>query len=125
MLFRSIGEVNEVVFLPARPRLPFEKLLAFGLGPRASFDGTRCRQVLERILDTLEGLNVKKALLELPGRSLGAIEPENAAEILLEALGNDDRDGIMLVDDADAERRMAKHALERHRKTMRAQAAAR
>ena len=110
------GDVNEVVFVPARPRLPFEKLLAFGLGPRASFDEKVCREVLKRVLDALDGLVVKTALIELPGRSARVIEPEAAAEILFEILGDSDRDGLSFVDDDDAAKRIAKHAVDRHRK---------
>ncbi len=115
-----VGDVGEVVFLPARPRLPFEKLLAFGLGPRASFGEAACRQVLTRVLDSLDGLVVKTALVELPGRSTNAIEVEAVAEILFDVLGSSDRDGISFVDDEDAERRIAKHAVDRHRRSLQA-----
>src|ERR1700759_2730795 len=44
-----VGEVGEVLVVPARPRLPFDKLLACGRGPRASFGDPTFRTVLERI----------------------------------------------------------------------------
>src|SRR6185369_1867914 len=44
-----LGEVGEVLVVPARPRLTFDKLLAFGLGPRGSFADATFRKVLERV----------------------------------------------------------------------------
>jgi hypothetical protein len=115
------GDVGEVLVVPARPRLPFDKLLACGLGPRASFDAATFRTVLERIVDALAGLSVKKAVIELPGRGDGGLEPEHAAEILLDVVGDDERDVLCFVEDLDAQRRIEKHAQERHRTALRAQ----
>ena len=119
-----IGDLGEVVVLPARPRLPFDKLLACGLGPRASFGDATFRTVLARILDALTGLSVKKAVIELPGRGDSAIDPERAASILLDLLGDDahdERDALWFVEEPDAQRRIEKHAQERHRTALRAQ----
>jgi hypothetical protein len=116
-----VGEVGEVLALPARPRLPFDKLLACGLGPRASFGDATFRTVLVRILDALTGLSVKKAVIELPGRGNGGLDAEHAAEILLEVLGDDDRDALYFVEEPDEQRRIEKHAQERHRTQLRAQ----
>ena len=118
-----VGDVGELVVLPARPRLPFDKLLACGLGPRARFDEATFRTVLERILDALTGLSVKKAVIELPGRGDSAVDPEQAASILLDLLGDarDARDAHCFVEEPEAQRRIEKHAQERHRSALRAQ----
>jgi hypothetical protein len=117
-----VGDVGEVLVLPARPRLPFDKLLACGLGPRASFGAPAFRTVLERILDALAGLSVKKAVVELPGRGDGGLEPEAAAEILLELMGSDDESAALcFVEEPEGQRRIEKHAQERHRTALRAQ----
>lgn len=118
------GDVGEVLVIPARPRLPFDKLLACGLGPRASFDPTTFRTVLERLLDALTGLSVKKAVIELPGRGNAGVDPELAAEILLDVLGNDERETLCFVEEPDGQRRIEKHAQERHRTALRVQATA-
>lgn len=115
------GDLGEVLVLPARPRLPFDKLLACGLGPRARFDEATFRTVLERILDTLTGLSVKKAVIELPGRGDGGVDPEQAAAILLDVLGDEERDALCFVEEPEAQRRIEKHAQERHRTALRAQ----
>jgi hypothetical protein len=67
---------------------------------------------------------VKKAVIELPGRGDSAVDPEQAASILLDLLGNDardERDALCFVEEPDAQRRIEKHAQERHRTALRAQ----
>jgi len=117
------GDVGEVLVLPGRPRLPFDKLLVAGLGPRSSFGDATYRTVLARVLDAISGLAAKKAIVELPGRGdASTLEPERAAEILLDLLKSDDEgDALCLVEDAEAQRRMEKHAQERHRTALRTQ----
>lgn len=116
-----VGEVGEVLVLPSRPRLPFDKLLACGLGPRAHFGDATFRTVLVRILDALTGLSVKKAIIELPGRGDGVVDPEHAAEILLDVIGEDERDALCFVEEPEGQRRIERHAQERHRTALRAQ----
>ena len=119
-----VGEVGEVLVVPARPRLPFDKLLACGLGPRKGFGEATFRVVLERIIDALRGLSVKKAVIELPGRSGGkgvGIDAEHTAEILLDVVGDEERDALCFVEAPEGQRRIEKHAQERHRTALRAQ----
>lgn len=118
-----VGEVGEVLVVPARPRLPFDKLLAFGLGPRGSFADATFRKVLERVLDALAGLHVKKAVVELPGRGDPTIDAERAATILLDVLGEDERDALSFVEDAEGQKRIEQHAVDRRRTALRAQQA--
>lgn len=120
-----LGEVGELLAMPVRPRLPFDKLLVAGLGPRGAFGDATFRKVLERTLGALEGLNVKKAVLELPGRGDDAISAERSAEILLDLLGDDERDALTFVEDAADQQRIEKHAQERRRSALRAAQAGR
>lgn len=115
-----LGEVGEVLALPARPRLSFDKVLVMGLGPRASFNEAVFQKVTERLLASLAGLSVKKACVELPGRGASAIEPERAAAILLDRLGDDERDALSFIEDLDAQKRIELHAHERRQKALRA-----
>ncbi|HEY2517548.1 MAG TPA: M17 family peptidase N-terminal domain-containing protein [Polyangiaceae bacterium] len=79
------GKLGEVLCLQGRPRLPFDKVLLVGAGPRAAFDEAAYRTAAGAVLKTLEGLKVPRAVVELPGRAGEAITPERAAEILLDA----------------------------------------
>ncbi len=117
----ATGQLGEVLLTPGRPKLRFDKLLLFGLGARADFNERVYRGVIEKILSTLEGLRVRTAVVELPGRHVGAIDAERAVQILLECAG--DRaahDSWTLVDDADAQRLVAQLLAQERRRARRA-----
>ena len=78
------GEAGEVLLVPGRPKVPFEKILLLGLGTRKAFDDGVVRTALSRLKSTLEGLRVKRALVEVPGRASGELEATRAAELLAE-----------------------------------------
>lgn len=117
-----VGEVGEVLFVPARPRLPFDKLLVCGLGTRAAFDDDAYRTVLARALDALVGLSVKKAVIELPGRGDEGLSAERAAALLLDVIDDEQGDALCFVEEPEAQRLMTLHAQERHRTALRAAA---
>jgi hypothetical protein len=109
------GEAGEVVLVPGRPKLPFEKVLVFGLGPRARFDDGVVRQTLTRLKSTLDGLKVKRALVELPGRGNGELDIELATELLaLEASEILAEQAWTLVDTEEAEASMTQRLIRRH-----------
>ncbi len=112
------GELGEVMLVPGRPRISFEKLLLFGAGPRASFDEARFQGVLRDMLTTLEGLACKSAVLELPGRQCDLIPAERAADRLLEAVtaANARHASWTLVEGHDARRRIEQHMIEERRR---------
>jgi len=120
-----LGEVGELLAVPVRPRLPFDKMLVAGLGPRSAFGDATFKKVLERTMTALEGLHVKKAVVELPGRGDEAITAERAAEILLDAIGDDERDALTFVEDPSGQQRIEQHAQDRRRSALRAENALR
>lgn len=93
-----LGAVDEAVLLPVRPRLPADKLLVVGLGPRAAFDEAIFRRVLARTLDALAGLGAKSAVVELPGRGAVALDAGTSAALLFEKLGDEQRDALTFVE---------------------------
>jgi len=100
------GKMGEIFLTPGRRRLPFDKVLIVGLGPRAQFDANVYRTCLERVLRALADLQVRRATLDLPGRHVGAIEPAPAFETFraLLAAGTFDFEALTLLDDGDAQR---------------------
>jgi len=117
---RISGEAGEKVLIPARPRLPFEKLFLFGLGRRASFDDGVFREATERIMTTLTRARVRASVLALPGRPLILIDAEEAMGAFLSiARRHADHDEVTLVEDPDAQRVMAP-MVERDRQRARA-----
>jgi hypothetical protein len=103
------GEVGEVLLLPGRPKLSFEKVVIFGIGRGANFNEQIYRGIVERLLGTLEGLKVRSAVVELPGRHLDCIAPERAVEVLFSyAGGRHEHDLWTLVEPPAAQRAIAR-----------------
>lgn len=113
----ATGRIGEVLLIPGKPRLPFDKILLFGLGPLAEFSELAYRAVLEKMLATLEGLRARTAVVELPGRHRDALAPERAADILLEmAGGRPEHDVWTLVEPAEAQRVITQHMIQERRR---------
>jgi hypothetical protein len=99
------GRLGEVLLVPARPRLPFDKILLFGAGETRQFDEEAYVFVVERMLSTMEGLRARTAVVELPGRQNEAILADRATELLLGAVGGHrDHDVWTLIESADGQR---------------------
>jgi hypothetical protein len=115
------GEPGEVMMVPGRPRLGFDKILLFGAGERARFDLGRLDQIARHMLGTLEGLSTRIAVLELPGRQSDLVGAEQAADLLLAAArGARGRyDALTLVEDADGRRRIEQHLVDQRRRVRR------
>jgi hypothetical protein len=108
------GAEGEIVLVPGRPYVRFEKILVLGIGPRASFDEGVVRRVLAKLVSALDGLKVRRALVEIPGRASGKLEASQAAELLLECAESALEDEMWtFVDDEAAEKAMAKKLVRR------------
>lgn len=116
---------GEVVMVPARPRLTFEKVLIHGLGARSDFDLALFDRTVESMLGTLTKIRVRASVIALPGRMERLVEPALAMERFLAiAAHHDEHDDVMLVEDADAQKAM-EPVLEAERRRARARGAAR
>lgn len=115
------GALGEVVLLPGKPRLTFDKLLVFGAGPRASFGEEAFHTLLRCMLATLEGLLARVSVVELPGRHDGLIAADRAADILLAYAGRKpEHDAWTLVEDTEGKQRIVQHMIEERRRVRRA-----
>jgi hypothetical protein len=111
------GARGEVLCLPGRPRLPFDKVLVIGAGAREAFDDAAFREVTCALLRALEGLKVPRAVVELPGRAGERIAPERAAQILLESVRDSEaHDAWFLVETPEAQSKIASRAQEERRR---------
>jgi hypothetical protein len=116
----ATGEPGEVLLVPGKPKLPFDKVLLFGIGATTTFDEARFRAALEKMLGTLEGLRARTAVVELPGRHFGGISPESAADILLEhTAGRREHDVWTLIEASDAQRTISQHVMQERRRVRR------
>lgn len=112
-----LGEAGEALLVPGKPHLPFEKVLLLGLGPRASFDAAAFQSAVLRIAHALQGLRVRRACIELPGRAGDAIDPERAITLTLESVGaSPEHDVWWLVDTPAAQKRIEQRAAEERRR---------
>ena len=111
------GALGETLLVPGRPKLPFDKVLFFGVGSARDFTEHVFRTVVEKVLATLEGLKARTAVVELPGRHFDGIAPERAADILLEMAGTrPEHDAWTLIEPLEAQRAIAQQTiLERRR----------
>ncbi len=111
------GDLGEALLVPGRPHLPFDKVLVVGLGARSAFGEETFRLAVGRIARALEGMRVRRAVVELPGRANGAIGPEDAISQALDCLGpSAEHDTWWLVEDAASQRRIAERAAEERRR---------
>jgi hypothetical protein len=116
----ATGKLGEVLLLPGKPALPFDKLLLFGTGARQDFGDQTYRSVLERILSTLEGIRVRSAVVELPGRHFGAIRPDEATTVLLDLVADrPDHDLWTLVEPSEAQQLINQQVLAERRRQRR------
>ena len=114
------GTLGEVVLVPGKPHLTFDKLLLFGAGPRAAFDDDAFRAIVLAMLATMEGLLARVSVVELPGRHDDLIPAERAADILLAcAARRPEHDAWTLVEGADGKQRIVQHMIEARRRVRR------
>lgn len=115
------GALGEVVMLPGKPRLTYDKILLFGAGPRAAFTEETYKRLVHRMLHVMEGLSARASVVELPGRHDGLIPADRAADILLaHAGGRPEHDVWTLVEDAEGKQRVVQHMIEERRRVRRA-----
>jgi hypothetical protein len=111
------GHRGEVLLVPGKPHVPFEKVIMVGLGARATFGEDGFREAIVRISTTLEGLRVRRAVVELPGRASGAIEPESAIALTLDCIGaSSEHDTWWLVETSADQKRIELRAAEERRR---------
>jgi hypothetical protein len=102
------GARDEVTLLPVRARLPFDKLVLFGLGPRNGFSQHAYETSVARMLDVLEKLRLRTFVIALPGRGTGDVAPGDAVRWFLRAASErTDFDEVVILDEPEAQRAMA------------------
>ncbi|HMR07226.1 MAG TPA: M17 family peptidase N-terminal domain-containing protein [Polyangiaceae bacterium] len=111
------GKLGEVALLPGKPRLSFDKVLLFGGGDLGELNDRVFGLIIEGMLATLSGLRARSAVVELPGRHVDAIEPDRAADLLLErAASRPEHDLWTLVEPVDAQRVINQRMIQERRR---------
>ena len=116
---RVRGVEGEVTLTPTQGRLSVDKLFLFGLGPRAAFGPEVYEGCVRRMFRTLERAKVRSSVCGLPGRSVEAIEPEEAMERLLGVAGEFlEHDELTLLEGPDAQKAMEPVLLQERRRCL-------
>jgi hypothetical protein len=99
---RVTGALGEMTLLPARPRLPFDKMLLVGSGPLEGFGEERFRTVVGAVFDVVRGLRLRNLALSLPGRGAGRVAPGDAMRWFLDEGSGSILEEAVVLDDAEA-----------------------
>ena len=75
------GCAGESLIMPAGRKLPFERILLFGLGPSQELNDGALKTHAGWILEVLRKAKVAHYALQIPGRATGLIGARPAAEI--------------------------------------------
>jgi hypothetical protein len=100
-----------------RPKLPFDRILLYGVGDLVHFNPQIYVGLIDQLLRSLSELGVRRAVVELPGRANELISPETAAEILLERAGNNPMFDTWTLIDTQAAQRAVTSLLQRDRRS--------
>lgn len=115
------GRLGEIVLLPGRPKLTFDKLLLFGAGPRERFDDATFVRIVRSMLHVMDGLGTRAGVVELPGRPDDLLSAERAADMLLATVGRErEHDVWFLVERPEGRQRITEHMIEQRRRVRRA-----
>ncbi|MEC8023364.1 MAG: M17 family peptidase N-terminal domain-containing protein [Myxococcota bacterium] len=80
------GEFGERLLYPQQSRLPFSKILYFGLGDRSRFTSTRYREAIHNLLQTMRRIGVWSFAMCLPGSQELKMVPRQMVELFLHEL---------------------------------------
>ena len=108
------GALGETLMMPGAPRLPFDKIVALGLGSRGVFDEPRFRASVQRLRSVVSDLRARRAVAELPGRHGEIIGIDLALPVFQEEPA-DDRSIVWIEPREAATRILARHEEERRR----------
>ncbi len=114
----ALGTAGACTLMPAGDRLPFERLLMVGMGPRDRFDDGVFALSCERVSHALIGLRARNIAVSIPGRSAGLLPAEEAGRRFLAAIeaAFDELDEVAFLDEPDALRALAPGAELEHRR---------
>ena len=105
---------------PAARAFRSTKCLFFGLGVRSGFDEDLFKSAVRHVTKVLEGLKVRRAVVELPGRAGDRISADRAAELLFECTSDSvSQDAWWIVERADGEKKMTDRTREAERRARR------
>jgi len=114
---RVRGAAGETTLYPpvvaGAPRLPFARLVLFGLGPSEKFDDDGAREAGRQIALAAARMNLKRYAMVPPGRSTGRLSARRALELYLEVAGQNEGREVVVVESSAGQKEAAE--LARHK----------
>jgi hypothetical protein len=105
---RVSGRRGETLMLPPGRRLPFTRVLLFGLGDAKNFGEDTFRQHVRWIRDVTARAGAKHYAIQPPGRSRGLIGARRALELWMDESEKDGHPAeVVIIDSPDAHKDMA------------------
>ena len=97
---RLSGQFGETTLYPPRvgglQRLPFSRLVLFGLGPADRFDEAHAKDAAKKLGESVRRLGLQRYAVAPPGRSTGRLSARRALEIFLDAAGSDAAEAVII-----------------------------
>ena len=103
---RLDGHRGETTLLPGRPRVPFDKVVLFGLGTQQDFSDTVLDETLDRMMSVIRCTKGRSFAAVLPGRNLERIDAERAMEAFVRRLYREEHDEVTLIDTGEGHKVM-------------------
>ncbi len=106
---KASGARGETVMMPPGRRLPFGRLLLFGLGDSKDYGEARFREDIRWIRKVAADAELRDYALQPPGRATGLIGARRALELWLDESGKDgvEPEAVTLVDNPAGHKDMA------------------
>jgi hypothetical protein len=106
-LGRVRGDSGESLLMPCGRRLPFRRILLFGLGPSRPFDDAVYRGHVRRIRDVMKKAGVQDYAVQPPGRATGLVAARRALEMWIEESGDAEGEQVAIIDTPGAQKEMS------------------
>ena len=103
---RFTGTGGETLMIPPGRRLPFSRILVFGLGERRGYSEKRYVEDVRWIRDVLAKAGASRYAVQPPGRATGLIAARQALQIWIDEADEKDVD-ISVIDTPGAQKQMA------------------
>jgi hypothetical protein len=103
---RFSGAGGETLLIPPGRRLPFSRILVFGLGERRGYAEKRYLSDVRWIRDVVKKAGGTRYAVQPPGRAMGLIAARRALQIWIDEAG-DAADEISIIDTPAAQKQMA------------------
>jgi hypothetical protein len=110
------GKQHESLMLPPGVRLPFRRIMLFGLGDSAGFDEAAYRSNVRWLRDVVRRAGIKSYAIQPPGRATGLIGARRALDLWLDEAEKTDgapEDGpdagadLVIIDNHSGQKEMA------------------